>query len=302
MKNVVHVENLLDIHQIFGIEPPLNHLISVIRHKDINIKKEFHNTRFTLGHYFISCKIDVSGKIKYGQSSYDFTKGSMLFIKPNQIINYEGHSSDPENLGWSLIFHPDLIRNTDFGAIIDDYAFFYYDTNEALHLSDSERISLGQFISKIEKENNENRDSYSNKLIVSNINLLLDYSTRYYERQFHTRTNLNKSVLAKFDGILKKYYSDNTHLIHGIPSVTSIASELYFSPKYLSDLLKKETGKSAKNLIDDYLMIKAKDELLNSNNSISEIAFSLGFNYSQHFAKMFKSKLGISPSKFREQK
>ena len=170
---------------------------------------------------------------------------------------------------------------------------------EALHISEDEKISLNELIFKIEKEYLQNIDRHSQKLIISNIELLLDYCTRYYDRQFYTRENLNKDVLIKFEDLLKTYYSNDHQIENGIPTVRHCGKELNMSPKYLSDLLKKESGKNAKTHIDDFLMNKAKNRLLRSTESVSEIAYSLGFGYSQHFSKIFKAKTGMSPSEYR---
>ena len=300
MSKIFHVETITEAHYIFGITKPKHPLVSVIHHKQVQVRPEFHNVRCTLGMYYISCKSHVEGSLKYGRNSYDFQEGSMLFVKPEQVLTYDGHdeSTSPDN-GWALLFHPDLIRKSELGKTIEDYSFFSYDVTEALHLSEEEKRSLNELIIKIEKEYNQNIDRHSQKLIISNIELLLDYCTRYYDRQFYTRTNLNKDVLTKFETLLKDYYSNDNQLSLGIPSVNYCGKELNISPKYLSDLLKKETGKNAKHHIDDFLINKAKNRLLSSTDSISQVAYDLGFEYHQHFSKLFKLKTGLSPSEYR---
>ncbi len=299
MKEIFHIESISDMHDVFGLSKPKHPLVSVIRFKNTQIQAEYHHLRCALGMYCISHKNETEGSMRYGRNSYDFREGSMLFIKPGQVISYDGHQSSVEDPGWALLFHPDLIRKAELGKTIDEYSFFSYDITEALHLSHDEKQSLNELVAKIEKEYQQNIDRYSQKLIISNIELLLDYCTRYYDRQFYTRTNLNKDVLAKFEQLLKEYYSNGIQLSIGVPSVNYCGKELNMSPKYLSDLLKKETGKNAKAHIDDFLINKAKNRLLGSMESVSEIAYDLGYEYSQHFSKIFKSKTGMSPSEYR---
>ncbi|MCR9253811.1 MAG: helix-turn-helix domain-containing protein [bacterium] len=223
----------------------------------------------------------------------------MVFIKPGQVLTYDGHQSAAEDPGWALLFHPDLIRKSELGKTIDEYSFFSYEITEALHISESEKHSLNEILVKIEGEYHQNIDRHSQKLIVSNIELLLDYCTRYYDRQFYTRSNLNKDIVVKFEQLLKSYFENRDQYEKGIPTVSYCGDALFMSPKYLSDLLRRETGQNAKTHIDDFILNKAKNQLLNSNDSISQIAFSLGFEYSQHFSKLFKAKSGMSPSEYR---
>ncbi len=299
MEEIVHIESISDMHNVFGLGKPKHPLVSVIRFQNAEISPEYHHIRCSFGMYCITQKNETDGSMGYGRSSYDFQEGAMVFIKPGQVLRYDGHQSSAEDPGWALLFHPDLIRKSELSKTIDNYSFFSYDITEALHISDQEKQSLNDLISKIEKEYQQHIDRHSQKLIISNIELLLDYCTRYYDRQFYTRTNLNQDVLAKFENLLKEYYSKENQLIMGIPSVDYCGTALNMSSKYLSDLLKKETGKSAKTHIDDFLMNKAKNRLLRSTASVSEIAYGLGYEYSQHFSKSFKAKTGMSPSEYR---
>ncbi len=299
MKEVFHIESISDMHDVFGLPKPQHPLVSVIRFKNAQIKPEYHHIRCSFGMYCITQKNETDGSMKYGRNSYDFQEGSMLFIKPGQVVSYDGHQSTAEDPGWALLFHPDLLRKSPLAKSIDDYSFFSYDITEALHLSDEEKKSLEEVLAKIEKEYQQNIDRHSQTLVISNIELLLKYCTRYYDRQFYTRENLNKDVLTRFEGLLRTYYSNENQLSIGIPSVSYCGKELNMSPKYLSDLLKKETGKNAKAHIDDYLMNKAKNRLLSSMESVGQIAYGLGFEYTQHFSTMFKAKTGMSPSEYR---
>ncbi len=299
VQEIVHIESISDMHNVFGLAKPKHPLVSVIRFKDADIRPEYHHVRCSFGMYCITQKNETEGSMGYGRSSYDFQEGSMVFVKPGQVLSYDGHRSTAEDPGWALLFHPDLIRKSELGGTIDNYSFFSYDITEALHVSDEEKQTLNGLMAKIETEYQQNIDRHSQKLIIANIELLLDYCTRYYDRQFYTRTNLNKDVLTKFEHLLKDYYTNENQLNSGIPSVDFCGEELHMSPKYLSDLLKKETGKSAKAHIDDFLMNKAKNRLLSSMESVSEIAYGLGYEYSQHFSKIFKAKTGMSPSEYR---
>lgn len=299
MKDIIHIESISEMHNVFGLPKPKHPLVSIIRFKNALIREEYHHVRCSFGMYCVTHKNETMGSMKYGRNSYDFQEGSMIFIKPGQVLSYDGHQSEAEDPGWALLFHPNLIRKSELGKVIDDYSFFSYDITEALHISEDEKLSLLEILNKIENEYHQNIDRHSQKLIISNIQLLLDYCKRYYDRQFYTRSNLNKDVLVKFESLLKDYYKSEKQYQKGIPTVSYCGSELNMSPKYLSDLLKRETGKNTKNHIDDFLMNKAKTHLLNSTESISEIAYSLGFEYSQHFSKLFKAKSGMSPSEYR---
>ena len=299
MQEIFHIESISDMHDVFGLARPKHPLVSVIQFKDSNIRPEYHRIRCSFGMYCITQKNGEEGSMGYGRNSYDFQEGSMVFVKPGQVLSYDGHQSSSEDPGWALLFHPDLLRKSELGKTIERYSFFSYDMTEALHISDEEKQSLNELLAKIEKEYHQHIDRHSQKLIISNIELLLDYCIRYYDRQFYTRTNLNKDVLTKFETLLKNYYAEENQLNDGIPSVNRCGNQLNMSPKYLSDLLKKETGKNAKTHIDDFLINKAKNRLLRSTESVSEIAYGLGYEYSQHFSKTFKAKTGMSPSEYR---
>jgi AraC-like DNA-binding protein len=207
--------------------------------------------------------------------------------------------ADGDIEGWTLIFHPDLIRSHDLSAKINQYSFFNYELSEALHLSDKERMAIEDIIGKIINEYSQNLDHYSHHLIVSNIQLLLDYCLRFYDRQFLIRSNLNVGIIAQFEKELRAYYQSDKVAQHGLPTVAYLGKILNKSPHYLSDLLKKETGKTAQEHIHLFILEIAKNNLLNSSTPISEIAYKLGFDYPQYFSNLFKSKIGQSPSEYR---
>lgn len=296
MSNIIHIKSITQAHEMIGMDKPLHPLISVFRHQK-GMSMDLVDVKFSTELYFISLKEGVSGSFQYGRSTYDFEEGMMTFIGPNQTVSFS--EAKLENTGWSIMFHPDLIRKSELGKNIDNYSFFGYDVNEALFLSDKEKKALGKIVKTIEEEIDQNIDQYTQKLVISNLELLLDYCMRYYDRQFFTRTNLNQDTASEFESFLKQYFKDNKQLITGIPSVKYCATEIGMSPNYLSDLLKKETGKSALDHIQSFIIEKAKTILLNSNETVSQVAYGLGFEYPQHFSKIFKKKVGISPAEYR---
>ncbi|WP_196893095.1 helix-turn-helix domain-containing protein [Aureivirga marina] len=296
--SILEINSITQLHQILGLKPPKHPLISVIYYKDIK-DIDFDGMRAILNLYMISLKENHSGSFGYGRISYDFTEGVMVFTKPNQILEGKGKRVKQESKSWMLVFHPNLISRSHLAKTIDSYSYFSYDVHEALHLSDDEKQTLNDLVSKIQKEYSMNLDKHSQKLIISTIELLLDYCNRFYDRQFFIRTNHHQELASKFENILKAYYNSEKPMTLGIPSVKYCAEELHISPNYLSDLLKKETGKNAKEHIYFFLIQKAKNLLLGTSLSISEIAYDLGFEYPQHFSKLFKQKIGISPAKYR---
>jgi len=235
--------------------------------------------------------------MKYGKGYYDFNEGSLMFTAPGQVI-----APGPDVVvdeGWALFFHPDLIHGTDLGRKIHQYSFFNYETNEALHISEEEKLIIKDCVANIQREYSQNIDKHSQGLIVSNIELLLNYCARFYDRQFYTRAKVNSDVVQQFEKLLKDYFSQDTLIEMGLPNVKYFASKLNLSPNYLSDLLNKFTGKTTQEHIHLELIDKAKTLLWGTNNSISEIAYGLGFEHPSHFTKIFKTKTGKSPSEYR---
>ncbi len=303
MNKIHHIKTISEIHQMMGLAKPKHPLVSVITDFGESQEMNLEGIRFSTDLYSISLKSDVEGTIYYGRNTYDFQEGTLIFLKPNQVAEYEAGSEEVSHARtWSLIFHPDLIRKSDLGRQIDKYHFFDYDAREALHLSDDEKSSIQNIVALIQKEIESNIDRHSQELIVSNIKLILDYCTRYFDRQFYTRTNLNKDVVTRFEKVLKDYYDSGQAFESGVPSVSFIGKEMGMSPYYLSDLLKKETGQNTIEHIHFYIIDRAKSVLLGTNQSVSEIAYSLGFEYPQHFAKVFKNKTGTTPTEYRKVK
>ncbi len=299
ISKLVVVESISQSHKNLGLAAPKHPLVSVIRIKDIIDPLPPSDVRFRIELYNIIFKNGPAGSLGYGRNSYDFQQGTMIFSSPGQVIsNNEGLTTNQE-AGWMLQFHRDLIRRSTLGKSINNYSFFSYDVQEALHLSDEEKSIINDLADKIEREYDQNIDKHSQKLIISTLGLLLDYCQRFYDRQFYTRINLNKDHLEKFNEILKNYYQTEMPLKQGIPSVTYFGKVMNMSPKYLSDLLKKETGFGAQAHIQDFVIDRAKTELLGTTETISRIAYELGFEYPQHFSKMFKRKVGMSPIEYR---
>ena len=259
--------------------------------EEISIKTDFYSIMF---------KNYCRNHIRYGRKTFDFQDGSLVCLAPNRVITIDTDVEIKENMmGWGLFFHPDLVRGSSLGSKIKDYSFFSYEMSEALHLSDKEKQLLYDCILKIESELAQNIDSYSQVLIASNIELLLNYCSRYYGRQFITRKSANIDVVSNIENILKGYFENEERRNEGMPSVKYLASKVNLSPGYLSDLLKKETGLNAQDHIHYFVIEQAKNILLLTNQSVSEIAYSLGFEYPQYFSRLFKQKTGKTPIEFR---
>ena len=299
MNEIVRIKSINEVHRFLGLEKPRHPLVSVIQIDDSITNFDYGDARYIFDFYQINLKLGFSGSMNYGRNSYDFDEGTLTFIKPNQTIQIENQDEIKGSSGWTLLFHPDLIRRSELGKTIENYSFFNYDLNEALHLSEYERTSITDLVLKIQEEYNQNIDKHSQELIIANIEMLLKYSKRYYDRQFFTRTNLNKDLLSEFNKVVRAYYNSDNPVQNGVLSVKECAERLNLSVNYLGDLIKSETGRSAKEQINDYVIEKAKNELLGSNDSISQIAYGLGFEYPQGLNKLFKAKVGISPSQYR---
>jgi AraC-like DNA-binding protein len=299
MSDFIRIDTISQVHDFLGLDKPKHPLVTVIRRFDQLNEVDFGEYRYVFNLYQLSFKSGMEGSLNYGRNTYDFQEGTLIFTSPGQTLQFDSEQHTPDEEAWSILFHPDLIRKSELGRNIDNYTFFSYESNEALHLSDEEKKSIAEIVGKIEKEYSQNIDRHSQKLIISNIELLLDYCVRYYDRQFYTRTNLNKDIVTRFESLLKAYYKSGLHYDMGVPSVSYCGGELNMSPNYLSDLLKKETGRNAQEHIHFFVIEKAKNELLNSDESVSQIAFGLGFEYPQHFSKVFKAKTGMSPIEYR---
>jgi AraC-like DNA-binding protein len=286
------------LHQIFGFEKPTHPLISIIDVSKWEIPEQFIDVKYTSELYTIGLK-DKSCGLQYGRNNYDFDEGVLIFTAPNQVQSVSKAQQLDEIKGWMLFFHPDLIRNTALGQNIDEYGFFTYDVHEALHLSDSEQKTITDCKTMIQKEILERIDNHSHTVISSSLELLLNLSRRYYERQFNTRSAQCKDVVSQFHTILNSYYKSGKFAETGIPSVEYFSDQIHLSGNYLSDLLKKETGYTIKDHINNFIVEKAKTLLLAESETISSIAYNLGFNYPHYFSRLFKNKTGITPLQFK---
>ena len=297
--SIIHIESIAQMHQGLGLPKPTHPLISIIDVSKLEIGEEWIGVKMTSNLYSIALK-DKSCGMNYGRNHYDFDEGVLIFTAPNQVISIEKAQELNEIQGWMIHFHPDLIRNTPLGSSIDNYSFFSYDVYEALHLSDTEQKIITDCVAMIKQEIAERIDNHSHRVIVSSLELLLNYSYRYYERQFNTRTTKHKDIVSQMESLIKSYYKAGNFTKLGVPSVSYFADQIALSSNYLSDLLKKETGYSAKDHINNFIVDKAKTLLLSSSDSISGIAYTLGFNYPHYFSRLFKSKTGFTPQKYRQ--
>jgi AraC-like DNA-binding protein len=289
--------SISDLHRVLGLHKPLHPLVSLVDNTEISVKKEQLPNSFLLNFYKISYKIGISGKIRYGQNYYDFDEGGMAFTSPNQLLAI---TDDAEYQGLTLLIHPDLIRNYPLGKNIKNYGFFSYDTHEALHLSEKEKSIILTILKNIGEELQSGIDEYSQDVIISQIELLLNYSNRFYKRQFITRKAVNNDLLAKAEALLDGYFNDKTALIKGLPTVQYLGEQLNVSARYLSDMLRSLIAQNAQQYIHQKLIEKAKEILSTSNLSVAEVAYQLGFEHPQSFNKLFKRKTNTSPLEFRQ--
>jgi AraC family transcriptional activator of pobA len=289
--------SISDLHRMLGLPKPLHPLVSLVNNTNIVVEKQQLGTPFLLNFYKISYKTGLRGKIRYGQNYYDFDEGGMVFTSPNQLLAAE---EDAEYKGYTLLVHPDFIRNYPLGKTIKNFGFFSYAANEALHLSEREKSIILNIFKNIEDELQSSIDDFSQDVIIAQIELVLTYSNRFYKRQFITRKAINHDLLAKLESLLNDYFNKETTLTKGLPTVQYISDELHVSPHYLSDMLRTLTGQNAQQHIHNKLIEKAKEILSVSNLSVAEIAYQLGFEHPQSFNKLFKRKTNLSPLQFRQ--
>jgi AraC-like DNA-binding protein len=301
MKDIVYrVTTINELHAIAGFEKPKHPLVSVIDYSKVNVVNPPESGSFVCSFYTVNFK--KSCHFMYGRQPFDHQEGTLICTAPEQIITFNRKRDTGSSEGWGLYFHPELIRNSNLGKKIHEYSFFSYEENEALHLSDEEKQTLLSILKQMVNEYNTNIDHYSHELIISNIELFLNYCKRYYGRQFITRTNQNKDLIVNFENFLSEYVNSDKLRTLGIPSVKHCAEAMNLSANYFGDLLKSETGKNAQEHIHYFLLEQAKNLLVSSKKRINEIAYDLGFEYPQNFSKLFKKKVGLSPTDFRNEK
>lgn len=282
-------------YNAFNKNPTLHPLVSVV---DLSKAEPRKLRRMSYNFYIVFLKEIKCGDLRYGCSKYDYEEGTLIFLAPGQVIGSNGEEYyQPQ--GVALVFHPDLIHGTSLSRHMNDYTFFSYAVNEALHLSERERQIILDCFSKIKFELEQAVDKHSKKLIVTNIELFLNYCVRFYDRQFITRDTVHKGVVERFETLLNDFYSSEKSQSIGLPSVAYCARELNLSANYFGDLVKKETGKSAHELIQLKLINVAKEKIFDANKSVSEIAYELGFKYPQHFTRVFKQHVGLTPVEYR---
>lgn len=296
-KKLINIETISEYNDTLGVET-LHPLVSVI---DLSRSKPMKHMRHTFSFYVVFLKDEKNCDVLYGRQRYDYQKGSVISMAPGQVIGIEDTGEVFQPKGWALCFHPDLIRGTTLGRNMKEYSFFSYEVNEALHLSEKERAIFIDCLEKIQHELQYSIDRLSKRLIATNIELLLDYCLRFYERQFVTRSNVNHDILTRFERLLDDYFTGEQAGSNGLPSVKQCANELCLSPNYFGDLIKKETGKTAQEYIQFCLIDIAKERILDPSKSLSQVAYELGFQYPQHFTRLFKKVVGQTPNEYRTQ-
>ena len=295
MKEVIKVSTVDQYNKLFGFET-LHPLVSVV---DLSKAPTWpDHFRFNYGVYCIYLKDAKCGTIRYGRQNYDYQEGSIVAFAPGQIANIDmERGTKPSGLG--VLFHPDLLHGTPLGREIDRYSFFSYDINEALHVSEKERKTLVNCIDNIKDEMEQAIDKHSNRLIAANIELFLEYCMRFYDRQFITRTKVNQGVLAKFERLLDEYFKNEALRKSGLPQVRYFADKVCLSSNYFGDLIKKESGMTAQEYIQNKIINVSKEWVASTNLTVSQIAYELGFQYSQHFSRAFKKNVGCTPLEYR---
>lgn len=297
MDEVIKIDTVDQYNKLFGLET-LHPLVSVV---DLSKAEKWQsNFRTNYGIYALFLKDTKCGDIRYGRQIYDYREGTIVGFAPGQVTGIEIENGQRPT-AHGILFHPDLIKGTSLGRDIKRYSFFSYESTEALHLSEQERGIIMDCLEKIQIELEHSIDKHSKRLICMNIELLLDYCMRFYERQFTTRSEANKDVLTRFEQLLDEYLQSEQLRQEGLPTVKYFADKICLSPNYFGDLIKKETGKTAQEHIQNKVLSLAKEWILGTNKTVSQIAYELGFQYSQHFNRIFKKSVGCTPNEYRKQ-
>lgn len=300
MNRFLRIQTINQLHAMIGYEKPKHPLITVLDYSKIKATPDYFNVKIVTDLYMVSLKSTSPKQLQYGRQYYDFEEGTMMFMAPGQVFSIGEFNTETTYEGWGLWFHPDLIINTSLGRKIKEFTFFSYSVNEALHLSEDEKNTLTIILENIQKEYNNNIDQYSHNVIITSIEQLLNYSLRFYGRQFLTRKNQNSDILSRFENLVTEYFNTINLADKGLPSVEYFANQLSLSANYLSDLLKRETGKTTKEYLHIQIIEAAKNRLLNSGDTVNQIAYSLGFEYPQYFNRLFKLKTGMTPLEYRQ--
>jgi len=295
MEHLIKFETITD-YNAFNRNETLHPLVSVV---DLSKAAPRKAASMYYGFYAIFLKEVKCGDLRYGKNTYDYQEGTLVFISPGQTLKVENNGEFYQPKGYALIFHADLIHGTQLGKHMHHYTFFNYQSNEALHVSERERKIVLDCFSKINYELEHAIDKHSKQLIVSNIELFLNYCVRFYDRQFITRNTVHKSILERFENLLNNYFLSDKPQENGLPTVAYCAKELNLSANYFGDLIKKETGISAQEFIQTKVIDAAKERIFDNSKSISQISSELGFKYPQHFTRLFKQRVGQSPNEYR---
>lgn len=298
INKVIKLDNVDQYNCLYGLET-LHPLVSVV---DLSkATRKIDNIEIHYGVYALFLKQSKSCNIRYGRKNYDYQEGTIVSFAPNQIVNVETTDEEVGPKVYGLVFHPDLIRGTSLGKTIKNYTFFSYAANEALHLSDQEKSIVMDCLEKINIELQHAIDKHSRLLIAMNIELLLNYCMRFYERQFITREKENKDALSTFEKLLNGYFESKLPAQDGLPSVKYFADKICLSPNYFGDMVKKETGKTPQEHIQEKIIELAKENIVETDQTVSQIAYSLGFQYPQHLCRLFKKHTGCTPNEYRQQ-
>jgi AraC family transcriptional regulator, transcriptional activator of pobA len=296
----IRIKTISQFHSLRGLPKPKHPLLSVINFEDMAQTPEIGKQSLMFDFYMISVKRDMNHKYRYGQQDYDFDEGVMFCMAPHQILSVirEEHGKNPS--GWMMMIHPDFLWNTSIASAIKKYDFFDYAVNEALFLSEDEEIKIQQITENIKQEYQTNIDKFSQNIIISQLETLLNYSERFYQRQFITRHKMHHQFLEKLEILLNNYFEKDDFKAKGLPSVQFLSDEFNMSPQYMRSLLKTLTGLTTQQIIHEKLIEKAKEKLSTTELSASEIAYELGFEHPQSFSKLFKAKTNVSPLEFRQ--
>ncbi|MFR2070660.1 MAG: helix-turn-helix domain-containing protein [Bacteroides nordii] len=298
MDNIVNLESVDRYNSMYGLET-LHPLVSVV---DLTkATKIINHTQMNYGVYALFLKQTKSCDLKYGRRSYDYQEGTIVCFAPGQTVRVDMIEDEITPEVYGIVFHPDLIRGTSLAKSIKNYTFFSYAVNEALHLSDQEKEIVMDCLKKISIELEHAIDKHSKALIAMNIELLLNYCMRFYERQFITRSDANKDALTKFEQLLNEYFLSKLPMQEGLPSVKYFADKICLSSNYFGDMVKKETGKTPQEHIQDKVIEMAKEHIAETDETVSQIAYTLGFQYPQHLCRLFKKRVGCTPNEYRTQ-
>ena len=298
MNQIIKLDSVDQYNGLYGLET-LHPLVSVV---DLTkATKSINHIQVNYGLYALFLKETKSCDIKYGRKYYDYQEGTIVYFAPGQSARVEMIESEVQPRVFGVVFHPDLIRGTSLGKNIKKYTYFSYAVSEALHLSDQEKEIVMDCLKKIQIELEHAIDKHSKELIAMNIDLLLNYCMRFYERQFITRNNVNKDALTAFEQLLDDYFESQLPVQNGLPSVKYFADKIHLSPNYFGDMIKKDTGKTPQEHIQEKIIEMAKERIIGTNDTVSEISYVLGFQYPQHLSRLFKKRVGCTPNEYRLQ-